>query len=125
MMLAKKPHSLFRNMAVRIHKSAVTQVVITSSRAKLTSNEVAQGLAFYMQSETTKVAIIDFSPRAKKLEINSESLSIGSFIVAESAAYMSVLQPDSDLETIELISHKKFLENIQSLNSTFDLIRNN
>jgi uncharacterized protein involved in exopolysaccharide biosynthesis len=122
MILAKKPHSLFRNMAVRIHKSAVTQVVITSSRAKLTSNEVAQGLACYMQSETTKVAIIDFSPRAKKLEINSESLSIGSFIVAESATYMSVLQPDSDLETIELISHKKFLENIQSLNSTFDLI---
>ena len=122
MMLAKKPHSLFRDMAVRIHKSAVTQVVVTSSRAKLTSNEMARGLACYIQSETTKVAIIDFSSRAKKLEIKSKSLSIGSFTVAENTTYMSVLRPDSDLETIELISQKKFLENILSLNSTFDII---
>ena len=54
-MLVKKPRPVLRDMAVEIHKSAATQVVVTSSRAKLTGNDVARALASYMQSDTMKL----------------------------------------------------------------------
>jgi uncharacterized protein involved in exopolysaccharide biosynthesis len=121
-MLVKKPRSVLRDIAVEIHKNAATQVVVTSSRAKLTSNDVARALASYMQSDTMKVAVIDFSSRAKKLDIDCEKHSVGSFVVAESADHISILRPEGDLAAIELLSQKSFWENIQSLNSTFDLV---
>jgi hypothetical protein len=109
-------------MVVEIHKNAAPQVVVTSSRAKMTGNDVARALASYMQSESMKVAVIDFSSRAKKQEIDGKRLSVGSFVVAESAGYISVLKPDGDLAAMELLSHKDFWEKTQSLNSTFDLV---
>jgi hypothetical protein len=107
---------------VEIHKSAATQVVLTSSRAKITGKGVAQALASYMQSETMKIAVIDFSSGAKKLNDDSEGLSVGSFVVAESAGHISVLKPAGDLVAMELLSHKDFWEKTQSINSTFDLV---
>ena len=104
----KKSRSILRDMAVEIHKSAATQVVVTSSRAKMTGNDVARALASYMQSESMKIAVIDFSSRAKKLDIDDERLSIGSFVVAESAGHISVLRPDGDLAAMELLSHRDF-----------------
>ena len=121
-MLMKKPRSVLRDMAVEIHKSAATQVVVTSSRAKLMGNDVARALASYMQSDTMTVAVIDFSSRAKKLDIDGERLSVGSFVVAESASHVSVLRPDGDLVAMELLSQRDFWEKTQSLNSTFDLV---
>jgi len=121
-MLEKQPRSVLRDTAVEIHKNAATQVVVTSSRAKLTGNDVARALASYMHSETMKVAVIDFSSRAKKLDIDHERLSVGSFVVAESAGHISILRPDGDLAAIELLSQRSFWKNIQSLNSTFDLV---
>ena len=121
-MLVKRPRSTLRDMAVEIHKSAAAQVVVTSSRAKLTGNDVARALASYMQSDTVKVAVIDFSPRAKKLDFDDERLSIGSFVIAESAGHISVLKPDGGLEAMELLSHRGFWENIQLLNTRFDLV---
>ena len=121
-MLVKKPRSVLRDMAVEIHKSAATQVVVTSSRAKLTGNDVARALASYMQSDTMTVAVIDFSSRAKKLDIDRERLSVGSFVVAESAGHVSILRPDGDLAAMELLSQRGFWENTQSLNPTFDLV---
>jgi len=121
-MLVKKQRSTLRDVAVEIHKSAATQVVVTSSRAKLTGNDVARALANYMQSDAVKVAVIDFSSRAKKLDFNDEGLSIGSFVVAESAGHISILRPEGDLEAMELLSHRGFLGNIQSLNAKFDLV---
>jgi len=120
--LVKKPRSALRDMAVEINKSAATQVVVTSSRAKLTGNDVARALANYMQSDTVKVAMIDFSSRAKKLDFDDERLSIGSFVVTESAGHISILRPDGDLEAMELLSHRGFWGNIQSLNAKFDLV---
>ena len=121
-MLVKKPLSVLRDMAVEIHKSAATQVVVTSSRAKLTGNDVARGLASYMQSDIMKVAVIDFSSRAKKLDIDDEKLSVKSFVVAERTGHVSVLRPDGDLAAMELVSHRDFWKNIEALNSTFDLV---
>jgi hypothetical protein len=121
-MLVKKPLSVLRDMAVEIHKSATTQVVVTSSRAKLTGNDAARGLASYMQSDTMKVAVIDFSSRAKKLDIDDEKLSVKSFVVAERTGHVSVLRPDGDLAAMELVSHRDFWKSTESLNSTFDLV---
>ena len=121
-MLVKKPRSALRDVAVEIHKSAAEQVVVTSSRAKLTGNDVARALASYIQSDAVKVAVIDFSSRAKKLDFDNERLSIGSFVVTESAGHISILRPDGNLAAMELLSHRGFWGNIQSLNSTFDLV---
>ena len=121
-MLMKKSCPILRDMAVEIHKSAATQVVVTSSRATLTGNDVARALASYMQSDTMKVAVIDFSSKGEILDTDAERLSVGSFVVADSAGHVSVLRPDGDLAAMELLSQRDFWKNTQSLNSTFDLV---
>tara|TARA_B110000977_G_scaffold187774_1_gene255222 strand:+ start:1455 stop:3398 length:1944 start_codon:yes stop_codon:yes gene_type:complete len=120
--IIKKPRSVLRDMAVGIHKSAATQVVVTASRAKLTGNDVARALASYMQSDTVKVAVVDFSSSAKKLDIDHDGLSIGSFVVEENLGHVSILRPGGDLAVMELLGQRGFYNNIKSLNSTFDLV---
>ena len=121
-MLAKKPRPVLRDMAVEIHKSGATQVVVTSSRSKLSGKDAARALASYMKSDTMKVAVIDFSSSAKKLDFDDEMLSVESFIVSEHAGLISVLRPDGDLTAMELLIQRSFYKNIQLLNSTFDLV---
>jgi len=121
-MLMKKSQPILRDMAVEIHKSGAEQVVVTSSRSKMTGNGVARALASYMQSETMKVAVINFSSRTKKQDIDGERLSVGSFVVAESTGNISILNPDGDLVAMELLGHKDFWKKVQTLNSTFDLV---
>ena len=121
-MLIKKPRSVLRDLAVEIHKSTASQVVVTSSRAKLTGNDVARALASYMQSDTMTIAVIDFSSRAKKQDIDCKRFSVGSFVVVESANHVSILRPNDDLAAMELLSQRNFWKNTQSLNSTFDLV---
>ena len=120
--LAKKPFPTLRELAVEINKNATTKVVITSSRAKMTSNDVARAVSSYMQSENMKIAVIDFSSKAKKLDIDDKKLSIGSFIVAESIGQISVLVPGGDLDAMDMFTQREFWEDTQSLNSTFELI---
>jgi uncharacterized protein involved in exopolysaccharide biosynthesis len=121
-MLMKKSRPVLRDMAVEIHKSAASQVVLTSSRTKMTSNCVARALASYMQSNSTKVAVINFSSKAKKLDIDEKRLSVRSFDITESLNNISVLTPRGDLSAMETLSHKSFWNEIQSLNSTYNLV---
>jgi uncharacterized protein involved in exopolysaccharide biosynthesis len=118
----RKPHSVLRDVAVEIHKSTATQVVVTASRTKLKANDVARALASYMQSETIKIAVVDFSSIAKKLDVNHDRLSVGSFVVAENVGHVSILRPDGDLKAMELLSQKSFCDDMKSLNSNFDLV---
>jgi hypothetical protein len=120
--LMKKSHPILRDIAVEINKSTAKQVLVTSSRAKMMGNDVARALASYMQSETMKVAVINFSSRAKKLNIEKEWLTVESFIISETRGHISVLRPDRDLAAMELLSNRDFLKKIQSLKSTFDLV---
>ena len=69
-----------------------------------------------------KIAIINFSLNAKKLEIDNERLTLGSFVVTERERHISVLSPDSELAAIEQLGQKGFRESIQSLKSSFDLV---
>lgn len=120
--LVKKPKSVLRDLAVEIYKSETTQVVVTSSRAKLMGNDLARALACYMQSDALKIAVINFSSRAKKLNNDDERLSIGSFVVLESEGNVSVLKPNCNPHAMEFLNQRDFVKNIQSLNSTFDLV---
>ena len=120
--LLAKSLPVLRDLTVEIHKSAATQVVVTSTRAKLTGNDTARALASYMHSDTMKIAIIDFSQKSKKPHVDPETISIGSFVTVESVGQISVLTPFGDLAAIELIMQRDFVKNLQSLNSTFDLI---
>jgi hypothetical protein len=120
--LSKKLQPVLRDMAVEIHKSSAMQVVITSSRARLTGNDVSRALASYMQSDSTDIAVIDFSFRGKRLDIDDERPSIGSFLVSENLGHVSVLRPDSELAVMEMLSQKDFWKSIQSLKSTFNLV---
>jgi uncharacterized protein involved in exopolysaccharide biosynthesis len=121
-MLVEKPRHILRDMAVEIHKSGSNQVVVTSSRSRLSSNDIARALASYMQSETVKIAVINFSSTAKKIDINQKKLSVGSFVVAECVGHVSDLRPGSELTAMELLAQKDFRESIQLLNSNFDLV---
>ena len=121
-MLVKKPRPVLRDMAVEIHKSGAMQVVVTSSRSRLSAKDAARALASYMKSDTMKVAVIDFSSRAKKLDFEDEMLSVESFVISEHADLISVLRPDGDLTAMELLIQRGFCKNIHSLNSTFDLV---
>ncbi|MDA9345652.1 hypothetical protein N9R74_02195, partial [bacterium] len=120
--LIKKPRPVLRDLAVEIHKSSTKQVVVTASRTKLAGHDVARALASYMQSDTVNVAVVDFSSRAKKLDVNHDGPSVGSFVVAESVGHVSILRPDGDLTAMELLSQRGFYNNINSINSTFDLV---
>ena len=66
--------------------------------------------------------MIDFSSMAKKPDFDDEMLSVGSFVISEHAGLVSVLRPDGNLTAIELLIQRDFYKNIQSLNSTFDLV---
>ena len=120
--LLKKPYSILRDMTVEVHKSGATQVVVTSSRAKMTGYDAALALASYMQSNTTKIAVINFSSKGNNIDIDMERTSFGSFVTAESENHITVLRPEGGLAAIELLKVKDFLQLIQSLNSTFDLL---
>ena len=75
-----------------------------------------------MKSDTMKIAVIDFSSSAKKLDFDDEMLTVESFVISENAGLISVLRPDGDLTAMELLIQRGFCKNIQSLNSTFDLV---
>jgi uncharacterized protein involved in exopolysaccharide biosynthesis len=120
--LKRKPQAALRDMAVGINKSGAAQVIITSSRAKMSGNDVAQALASYMQSEKISIAIINFSSSTKNQNIDTERLSIGSFVVTESIGNVSILETGRDMVAMELLSQRNFLKDTKSLNSTFDLV---
>ncbi|MDB2332754.1 Wzz/FepE/Etk N-terminal domain-containing protein [Amylibacter sp.] len=120
--LEKKPNSVLRYMTVGIYKNSAIHVVLTSSSTKLTGNDVARTLACYMKSDAMKFAIIDFSSRGKKLNIDHKKLSFGSFVVTESSKHISVLKPNNDLPAMELLKNRDFCENIDFLKSTFDIV---
>jgi uncharacterized protein involved in exopolysaccharide biosynthesis len=121
-MIVKKPLPILRDMAMEIHKSDATQIVVTSSRSKILGFDTARALASYMQSENMKIAVINFSSSAKTQEIDCKKITVGPFVVTESANHVSVMKPDGDLIAMELLGQRHFWENIQSLNSTFDLV---
>ena len=121
-MLKKNPRSTLRNFVLEVNKSSAELIIMTSSRSKLRGIDVARAFACSMQHDGTTIAIINFSERSKKLDVTEERPSVGSFIVSETGNHTSILRPDGDLLALELLSRRDFLNNLQSLNSTYDLV---
>ena len=121
-MLVKKACAVLRDIAVEIHVNDSSLIVVTSIRAKLTGSDMARALASYMQSDNMKVAVIDFSAKTKKLDIDAKRLSVEPFIIAESVGNVSILRPDDKFSAMELLSQKNYIKNIESLRSTIDLL---
>jgi uncharacterized protein involved in exopolysaccharide biosynthesis/aspartate carbamoyltransferase regulatory subunit len=117
-LLNKKPYIMLRDLVLEIHKNGSRNLVITSSRAKLTGIDMALILAGYMQKETIKVAILDLSKKQNYKNINKENI-IETFIVSEKFQNVSILSPNS---TYDAMSQKDFIENIKLLTSTFDMV---
>ena len=101
---------------MEIHKSGTSQVVVTSSRAKISANDAAIALALNMKSDNIKIAVINFSEKSKTPNSNANQTSVGPFIVAEIENYVSLLEPEDDLKPVELLNHRDFIKNIQSIN---------
>jgi len=117
----KKPWPILRDIAVEIHKGKNFLTVVTSSNAKKISYEIGLALALTIQTDDTKIAVIDFKKR-KNPKITPDQASIGSFIVSEATGQVSVLRPKSESDPKKIISQKDFLKNIQALNSSFNLV---
>jgi uncharacterized protein involved in exopolysaccharide biosynthesis len=120
--IKKKPHSVLRDISVEIHKSGTVQTIVTSSRAKMTANKTALALALSMQSDKTKIAVINFSEKHEKQSFNADQASVGSFLIAESEGQVSLLEPLENTKAMDLVSHKEFLNKIRSLETTFNMI---
>lgn len=117
-----KQQPILRDISVEIHKNDNSNVIVTSSRAKLSAYEVALALAITMQSEKFNIAVIDFSRKRKKESIDLNQPSVKPFVISETMGQVSILKIKGDLSAIELVSQKEFLKTIQHLNSNFNLV---
>ena len=114
-----KTSSVSRDLKLEIYKQNSKQIIITSSDPKFHSNELARILAHTMQLEDTKVAIIDFSTKNKKVY---DDKKISSYFVIEENEYISILTPDYNGDILDHVSKRDFIENIQTLNPYFDYV---
>lgn len=120
-LLLKNPNTMLRNIAVEINKSRTSQVVITSSGAKLLSGEIARIIAAYMQSESIEVAILNFSNKKEK-KSNSQYGTVGSFMINQVYKQTSTLVPSNNCNALELLTKRDFIKDIKHLNTRFNLI---
>jgi hypothetical protein len=72
-----------------------------------------RALASYMQSDTVNVAVVDFSSRAQKLDVDQDGPSVGSFVVAERVGHVSILRPGRRLDGHGAVKPKRFLQQHQ------------
>ena len=120
--MKQKPIPILRDLSMEIHKNPSSFVVVSSLNTKLKSVELARLLASFMQIDIMKIAIIDFSRKAK-VSINIDvSDTVGAFCIIENDDKVSLLQLKSDQNPIDFISQRDFFDDIDHLNKTFDLI---
>ena len=63
-----------------------------------------------------------YDKKSKKQSLKPKQSSVGSFLISECEGHVSLLEPLDDLKAMDLVGHKDFIKNIQSLNSTFNMI---
>jgi len=120
--IKKKSRPILRDITVEIHKSEASQVVVTSSRTKLNSYQIALTLALSMESKDTKIAVIDFSMKNSKTSPNDKQTALGAFVINKNEGHVSILRPGNYLNSVDFVVKKDFLKNIQSLESSFNFI---
>lgn len=120
--ITNRSRAILRDLAVEIHRSKSTQIIFTSINSKLSGNDIAKAIATYMHSGDLKIALINFNLNHQDSISNETKDTIGSFNVIENLATISILQPNTKLGSIEFLARRDFQDQIQALNSNFDLI---
>lgn len=119
--LIKKPKPIIRDLIVEINKNASSFVLVSSSYAKLKSNQLARVVSSYMEFNDTCVAIINFSNRKPKNN-NDQNDIIGQFRVVEVQENVKILEPDNNKIPIDYLTQRDFSDNLKLLEKSFDII---
>ena len=120
--LKNKSFKSLRDLSLEIHKSGKTQILVTSLNAKLNGYELGRCISSYMQSEKLNIAVVNLSSVSDKIQINLEKIKGTSFVVTESNNQVSILKPENKLNSLDFMSQRDFLTQVQNLNKSFDLI---
>jgi uncharacterized protein involved in exopolysaccharide biosynthesis len=120
--LKNKSFKSLRDLSLEIHKSGKTQILVTSLNAKLNGYELGRCISSYMQSEKFNIAVVNLSSISDQVQINLERIKDTSFVVTESNNQVSILKPDNKLNSLDFMSQKGFLTQVQNLAKSFDLI---
>lgn len=111
-----------RNIAVEIHRSKNSKVLFTSLNSRLKGNDLAKAVAIYMQADKIKIALINFTTYQQGSKTQNAIKSIGLFSIAENINDISVLHPSNKLGALEFLGRRDFQDQLQQLQSNFDLI---
>jgi uncharacterized protein involved in exopolysaccharide biosynthesis len=120
--LKNNSRSVLRDLAIEIHNLNSKYVVITSSRTKFNSKNIAQLLSLYMQSSNFKIAIINYSEVGKKAQLDKNDKYFSPYYECENYENVSILMPEEKHSTLELLSKKFFPNTLDDLESHFDII---
>ncbi|MDB9696518.1 Wzz/FepE/Etk N-terminal domain-containing protein [Amylibacter sp.] len=120
--LPKKSLATLRELAVTVHSSDNNLVLFTSLNSKLRGSDVANALASYMQSDNMKIALINLSAKSELTNDQENPKNTGLFTTVFDIAKISVLQPNNKFEPIDSLCSHNFQDQIQLIQSNFDLI---
>ena len=109
-----------RNLTVEINKSAINKIIVTSSKTKVISFDVASALAEYIQSGDLKVGILNFSHNQKKL--SSDTNEEGKFRIIENNNNVFYLIPNGLLNPMDWLSTPGFKKDLNNLSKKYDFL---
>lgn len=115
-----KSYSTLRELALTIHRGNNNIILFTSLKSRLNGSHIANTLAGYMQIENLKIAIINLD--TKQSDKQKEKKSVGLFTLIDKKAAISVLQPTHNIRSIDFLGRRDFQEQLQLIQSNFDLI---
>jgi uncharacterized protein involved in exopolysaccharide biosynthesis len=117
-----KPCTALRDFIIEMNKMPSSQIVFTSLQSRLKGVDIAKVLAQYMQSETSKIAIIDFSMKSQNKEPKDNENLLDSFRIIEEVGPVLILNPYIDQNAVELLKHRDFQKKLKLLQTSFDFL---
>ena len=118
----KKNHPTLRDLSIEIYKSGISHIVITSSKAKIPSYNIALALACFMQSKKNRIAIVNISNK-KTIPIDKlENNTIVGYDISNTMEYIYIINTKDGNNIRETISQKNYIDDLQKLKKEFDLL---
>lgn len=119
----KKSFPSLRDLAIEINNSGNnTFKILTSSKSKIKSTDLAKALAIYMQTNDKKIGIVSFSQKNSNSFNENIMLSNETFIINENWENISMLTPNHEMNVIKTLSDTNFVESLKIINKKFDLM---
>jgi uncharacterized protein involved in exopolysaccharide biosynthesis len=118
----KKNHPTLRDLSIEIYKSGISHIVITSSKAKIPSYNIALALACFMQSKKNRIAIVNISNK-KTIPIDKlEHNTIVGYDISHTMEYVYIINTKDGNNIQETISQKNYIDDLQKLKKEFNLL---